>query len=240
MTGACGALHNLVDLSEIELTTVRFRVYLLDRRHQHEIRAGPFQQTRIGLRGAGIMSQVVFVVELGGIDEDAHHDGGVLPAGALDQRAVSACRAPIVGTNPIPDCSAVSSSARSSLTLVNIFISSETNLRGKGMNSRKHNEEKTEKKRRTLRRRRFPGRKRFCGAFYRLRTGRRRAADKPFVRKDVEFVEYISGNGKKRLYLQIFRPKRECPSPASADAGVRGLRFRNTLITALSGAGDDF
>ncbi len=89
VTGACGALHHLVDLSEIELTTVRFGVYLLDRRHQHEIRAGPFQQTRIGLRGAGIMSQVVFVVELGGIDEDAHHDGGVLPAGALDQRAVS-------------------------------------------------------------------------------------------------------------------------------------------------------
>ena len=93
------------------------------------------------------------------------------------------------------------------------------------MNSRKHNEEKTEKKRRTLRRRPFPGRKRFCGAFCRFRSGCCRAADKPFVRKDVEFVEYISGNGKKRLYLQIFRPKRECPSPASADAGVRGPPF---------------
>lgn len=65
------------------------------------------------------------------------------------------------------------------------------------MNSRKHNEEKTEKKRRKLRRRRFPGRKRFCGAFCRFRSGRCRAADKPFVRKEVEFVEYISGNGKK-------------------------------------------
>lgn len=65
------------------------------------------------------------------------------------------------------------------------------------MNSRKHNEEKTEKKRRTLRRRPFPGRKRFCGAFCRFRSGCCRAADKPFVRKDVEFVEYISGNGKK-------------------------------------------
>lgn len=65
------------------------------------------------------------------------------------------------------------------------------------MNSRKHNEEKTEKKRRTLRRRPFPGRKRFCGAFCRFRSGRCRAADKLFVRKEVEFVEYISGNGKK-------------------------------------------
>lgn len=65
------------------------------------------------------------------------------------------------------------------------------------MNSRKHNEEKTEKKRRKLRRRPFPGRKRFCGAFCRFRSGRCRAADKPFVRKEVEFVEYISGNGKK-------------------------------------------
>ena len=89
MAGARGALHHLVDQSEIELPGVGLGIYLLDRGHQHEIRPGLFQQAGIGLRRAGVMLQVVFVVELRGVYEDAHHDGAVFPPGTFHERAVS-------------------------------------------------------------------------------------------------------------------------------------------------------
>ncbi len=83
------ALHHLVDLSEIEPTSVRLGINLLHRRHQHVIRPGRFEQRRIGLGGAGIVLQIVFVVELGRVDEDAHHDRGVFTPRTLHERAVT-------------------------------------------------------------------------------------------------------------------------------------------------------
>ena len=89
VSGARRTLHHLVDLPEIENPGVFLGIYLFDRRHQHEIRAGLFQQAPVGLRGAGVVPQVVLVVELRGVHEDAHDDRGVLPAGALHERAVA-------------------------------------------------------------------------------------------------------------------------------------------------------
>ena len=55
----------------------------------HEVHSGFREQPLVGLRRAGVVLQVVLVVELRGVHEDAHHDGPVLPPGAFDERAVS-------------------------------------------------------------------------------------------------------------------------------------------------------
>ena len=83
------ALHHLVHLPEVEYPGVGFGVDLFDRRHEHEVRSGLREQPLVGLRRAGVVLQVVLVVELRGVHEDAHHDGPVLPPGAFDERAVS-------------------------------------------------------------------------------------------------------------------------------------------------------
>ena len=88
MAGTRRALHHLVDLPEIEDPGVFLGVYLLDRRHQHEIRTGLLQQFAVGLRRTGVVAQVVLVVELRGIHEDADDDRGVLLPRTLDERTV--------------------------------------------------------------------------------------------------------------------------------------------------------
>ncbi len=84
-----GALHHLVHRTEVELPRIGLGIDLLHRRHQHVVGTGLLQQPGVGLGCAGIAHQVVLVVELRRVHEDAHHDRGVLRAGPLHQRAVS-------------------------------------------------------------------------------------------------------------------------------------------------------
>ena len=50
--------------------------------------ARPGEPPGVGLGGAGVVFQIVQAVELRGNHEDSDHDRVVLPAGALDERAV--------------------------------------------------------------------------------------------------------------------------------------------------------
>ena len=86
---ARGSLHDLVHLPEIEDAGIGLGVDLLDRRHQHEVGSGLGEQPLVGFGGSGVVAQVVLVIELRRIHEDAHHHGGILPAGAFDERAVA-------------------------------------------------------------------------------------------------------------------------------------------------------
>ena len=84
-----GALHHLVDPAEIVLPEIGDGVHLLDRGHEDHVGPRRFEQRAIGFGRARIVSQIVFIVELRGIDEHAHHDGGVLAARPFDERTVA-------------------------------------------------------------------------------------------------------------------------------------------------------
>lgn len=93
------------------------------------------------------------------------------------------------------------------------------------MNSRKHNEEKTEKKRRTLRRRPFPGRKRFCGAFCRFRSAAAALRTSRSCEKMWNSLNIFRGMAKSDYIYRYLDPSGNARRPASADAGVRGPLF---------------
>ena len=98
MAGARGALHHLVDQSEIELPAVGLGIYLLDRGHQHEIRPGLFQQAGISLRRAGVMLQVVLSLNCVGFTKTLTTTVPFSRRARSTSERCPACRAPIVGT----------------------------------------------------------------------------------------------------------------------------------------------
>ncbi len=86
MTRAVGSLHRFVRRTQIEHTGVLLRIDVFDRRHQDIVYPGFLEQRQVGFLGAGIILQVVRVVELRRVDEDADDRAIALRAAFLHQR----------------------------------------------------------------------------------------------------------------------------------------------------------
>lgn len=115
------AFHHLVQQPEIEYSRVFFRINVFYRGGQREVGARFFEQCQVGFHGSRVVFQIVRVVELGRIDENADDDRVAFPPALFDQRQVPLCNAPIVGTKPhVPGCRF--SSSESAAFLVKTFI----------------------------------------------------------------------------------------------------------------------
>ena len=79
---------------------IGFGIHLFDRRDKHEIDTSLFKQGAIGILRPRICAQVIRVVKLGGVHENADHHRVVLPAGLLDQREVPLVKGPHSGHKP--------------------------------------------------------------------------------------------------------------------------------------------
>ena len=89
MAGAHSAFHHLLDGTEVKHTGIGFRINLLDGGHESHIHTTSLKHRSIALGGAGIGAQVLFIVELRGVEETTHHNGVVLLAGTLNERLVT-------------------------------------------------------------------------------------------------------------------------------------------------------
>ena len=145
-----GALHDLVDLSEVELPRVGFGVYLLDRRHQHQVGARFFQEPRIGFGSAGVAPQVVLVVELRGVDEYAHRHRVVFAAGTFHQRTVPGMQGAHRRDEPDSRLLQAIQFGAELLDACQYFHLFRNELRGKGMKSSDKTKQKREKSAQTV------------------------------------------------------------------------------------------
>lgn len=93
-------LHHPVQPAEIEHPRVRLRINLFDRRREDEIHARRFQQFQVGLLRAGIIFEILRVIELRGIDEDAHHRRVARAAALSHQRQVPCMQSAHRGHEP--------------------------------------------------------------------------------------------------------------------------------------------
>ena len=89
MAGTVRTLHHLSHRAKVELAVVGLWINLLYRRHKHHVASGSLQKRAVALLCAWICSQILLVVELCRVDENAHHNNIVLLAGTVDKRLVS-------------------------------------------------------------------------------------------------------------------------------------------------------
>ena len=85
---AHGALHDFGHRAEVEPAGVGLGIYLFGSGDECVVDAGRLEECGVGVFGARVGAEVVGVVELRGVDEDAHHNDIVLGTGAVDQRLV--------------------------------------------------------------------------------------------------------------------------------------------------------
>ena len=82
-------LHHLIDRTEVKLTRIGLGIDLLDRRHKDHIGPGCLQQGGIRLGRTRITAQIILIVELRGIDKDAHYNRLVFTTSLLDKRPMA-------------------------------------------------------------------------------------------------------------------------------------------------------
>lgn len=89
VTGTAGAFHHLGYGTKVKHSCVGLGVDLFYRRNEGIVNTGGLKQSTVGFFGAGIGLQVVGVVKLRGVYEDAYHYYIVFLAGSVDKRHVS-------------------------------------------------------------------------------------------------------------------------------------------------------
>ena len=88
MAGTVLALHHRVQRGITELARVRLGINLLHRRGESDGGTVLFEQGAIGLQRTRILQQIIFVIELRGVDKHADHRHVILFHTAVHQRGV--------------------------------------------------------------------------------------------------------------------------------------------------------
>ena len=93
MARAHRTFHHLLKVAEVVMLGGRLLVDLFCGRREDEVHV-IFNQLQVVVEGAGVLFQILLVVELGGVDENGADRGLVLATCPLDQRQMSVVQRP--------------------------------------------------------------------------------------------------------------------------------------------------